>query len=117
MATELTSGSVTRNRLVLISALAIFGLMAIAFAIWRMGGGHGSYLAAKVLFPYSMLIAGAFGSIGFISAVLALVQFPAYGVLVAYAPVRPRAASYLFAAHALSTVAALVTSNANFPAA
>jgi hypothetical protein len=50
-------------------------------AVFAAGAGHGTYLPAKILFPFAML-ASVFGrSITLPYVVLALVQFPIYGLL------------------------------------
>ena len=57
---------------------------AIAAAIASAGAGHGTYVMAKLLFPYSMLLTRLSGDtltpplLG-----LAFVQFPLYGLVVA----------------------------------
>lgn len=53
----------------------VAGLFGIASA----AGGHGDYVAAKVLFPVTMLSTAAVGSITGPFILLALAQFPTYG--------------------------------------
>jgi hypothetical protein len=83
------------------------GVVAVTIAVWAAGGGHGSYLPGKLLFPYTMLIAG--GSIGFFGMLLAIVQWPLYGVSLALAaPARRRAlALALGVAHMAAALACL----------
>lgn len=45
------------------------------------GAGHGTYLPAILLFPYTMLIAAVIGRIAPPLMVLALVQYATYGAL------------------------------------
>ena len=57
---------------------------AIAAAIASAGAGHGTYLLAKLLFPYSMLLTSLSG--GTLTPPLlglAFVQFPLYGLAAA----------------------------------
>ena len=63
---------------VLISLLAtpFFLFLGIASA----GSGDGSYFLAKILFPFAMLSTVVSGSITDPSILLAIVQFPLYGV-------------------------------------
>jgi hypothetical protein len=61
---------------------ALVGAAALFAAILSGGAGHGDYFAARALFPIPAILAD--GSIGAISLVLALIQFPLYGSLVAF---------------------------------
>jgi len=47
------------------------------------GGGHGDFVWLKILFPYSLLQAFIFQSVA-LSFLLAIVQFPVYGIILAY---------------------------------
>ena len=62
-----------------ILALAVFGLVALVVSGIAAVGGHGSYLPANLLFPFSMLLAGPTGSISGRAIALALAQYPLYG--------------------------------------
>jgi hypothetical protein len=56
-------------------------ILGLLVAVWATGAGHGTYLPAKILFPFAML-AGVFGhSITLFYAVLAVLQFPVYGLI------------------------------------
>jgi hypothetical protein len=63
----------------------IVGLVATPFtlllALSSAGAGHGDYFWAKVFYPYTMLSAMAFGSITIPFIVVAILELPAYGVL------------------------------------
>jgi hypothetical protein len=48
------------------------------------GGGHGDFVWLKVLFPYSLLQAFIFQSAA-LGILLAVVQFPVYGIIMAFA--------------------------------
>jgi hypothetical protein len=56
-----------------------FALPTLLLGFLSAGGGHGNYLWAKVLFPYTMIPPG---EISLALEVLALVQFPVYGILI-----------------------------------
>lgn len=58
------------------------GALAVCIAIWCAGGGHGTYIPAALLFPYTMAIAAPLGIIVWPLLGLAIVQFPGYGFLV-----------------------------------
>ena len=64
---------------------AMFGALiegpAVVAAISSAGAGHGSYIAARVLFPLPMLLTLVEGEIGPVAAIAALLQFPIYGAL------------------------------------
>ncbi|MEG3148480.1 hypothetical protein U1769_01185 [Sphingomonas sp. ZT3P38] len=64
---------------------AMFGALiegpAVVAAISSAGAGHGSYIAARVLFPLPMLLTLLEGKIGPVAAIAALLQFPIYGAL------------------------------------
>src|SRR5262245_9711379 len=70
----------------------LIGLAVTPFALFlalrSTGGGHGSYLAAIVLFPLPMATIGVVGYIGLFALALAFVQFPAYGLILGYAASR-----------------------------
>ncbi len=57
---------------------------AILAAIMSGGAGHGSYIAARVLFPFAMLFSQLEGSIGLVAIGVGLVQFPLYGALIGW---------------------------------
>ena len=55
------------------------------FAVLLAGGGHGTYLPAKLLFPYTMISAFWFGRITVPLIVFSIIQFPVYGFTLAFA--------------------------------
>jgi hypothetical protein len=71
------------------------------------GAGHGNYLAAKVLFPFTMLSIRAFGSITAPFVILAIIQFPLYGVIVGSANRKGKLLPYVIAVVVVHTLAAL----------
>jgi hypothetical protein len=94
-------------------ATPLFLLAAIASA----GAGHGSYLLAKILFPFTMLSTLVFGSIVVPAIALAVLQFPFYGFILGRANVKgglqTRAAVLLFA-HILAVAACFILIGGNF---
>ena len=61
------------------------GFLALLAAVMSAGAGHGSYLAARALFPVPMLTSLVEGdTIGPVSLSLALAQFPALGIVFGY---------------------------------
>jgi len=69
----------TASRRVLV--LFLLGLIAVVVSGVAAAGGHGSYLAATVLFPFTMLWARASGAVSGAALALALAQYPLYGWL------------------------------------
>jgi hypothetical protein len=63
-------------------------VVALFAAFISAGAGHGEYIAARALFPASMLLTLIDGHIGPLSLGFALVQFPLYGVLIGWAQAR-----------------------------
>jgi hypothetical protein len=59
--------------------------VALLLGIGSAGAGHGDYFWAQVLFPYTMLSTFLFQSITIPFIVLAIAQFPLYGLLLAFA--------------------------------
>ncbi len=81
------------------------------------GAGHGDYVLARILFPFTMLAALLPGSITAPLVALAVAQFPLYGIVLGVANVRgklERAALVLLAAHVLVVVACFVVPGENF---
>ena len=64
--------------------------VALILGVASAGVGHGDYFWAMILFPYTMLSALVFNEITAPFIVLAIVQFPLYGVMLAYAAERER---------------------------
>ena len=79
----------SRPFLSLVIALVITPVFLCA-AVASAGAGHGHYLWAKILFPFTMLSARVFGSITVPFIALAIVQFPLYGLILAIANVKGR---------------------------
>jgi hypothetical protein len=61
---------------------AVLTVPALGLTIFAAGGGHGTYLPAIFLFPFTMLGAAIFGSINPALIALALFQFPMYGYVI-----------------------------------
>lgn len=58
---------------------------SMILAIASAGAGHGDYVYARLLFPYSMLLTLAQDDIIYLLlTVLALIQFPSYGAIMGF---------------------------------
>jgi len=64
------------------------GAGACIVAAMAAGGGHGTYWAAKCLFPFTMLSTGWTATISMPTILIALLQFPVYGIVLAVANAR-----------------------------
>ena len=81
------------------------------------GAGHGDYVLARILFPFTMLAALLPGSITTPLVVLAVAQYPFYGIILGAANVKRKlehAALVLLGAHVLFAVACFILSGENF---
>lgn len=72
------------------------GLLLLLFCAFMAGGGHGSYLPPKILFPYTMLLtAWSDDSITPIGMVVAALQMPVYSLLADLGRARGTARTWL----------------------
>jgi hypothetical protein len=55
---------------------------AVALAVASGGAGHGEYVAARLLFPYTMLLTMQTHYISLPLIIIALLQFPMYGLAI-----------------------------------
>lgn len=51
-----------------------------------MGGGHGIFWPAKVVYPYAMIISVLNNQIGLLAIIIAVVQIPIYGIIMTKKP-------------------------------
>jgi hypothetical protein len=89
----------------------------LLLAITSAGAGHGDYLWAKILFPYTMLSTLVFKSITIPFELLALLQLPIYGGLLGLGWVRSRllfAALTLLVIHGAALMACFAVHLENF---
>src|SRR5438067_468792 len=87
----------------------VSAIPTVAGSIWAAGAGHGSYLPAVVLFPFTMLSTLITTTISPFGMALALLQFPIYGFVIGKAPVelRLRLGAALAVIHCACVVAGL----------
>lgn len=103
------------------SASLIASLVAtpicLLLALASGGAGHGNYLWAKVVFPYTMLSTLAFESITRPFIILAIIQFPLYGVALGLASRKHRFAHMAIALpviHLLAVMILFLSGSENF---
>ncbi len=91
--------------------------LALLLGIGSGGAGHGDYFWAKILFPYTMLSTFLFESITAPFILLAIIQFPLYGFILAFASERKRFGSLVIVlamAHILAAALCLFLASDNF---
>ena len=100
----------------LIAALVITPV-ALLLGIGSAGAGHGNYRLAMMLFPYTLLSTAVFDSITPPFIILAIVQFPLYGLALGYANKKKRLipmAILLCVGHGIAASASLLMLNNSF---
>jgi hypothetical protein len=103
--------AISKPLVVSVVATPLLLLAAIASA----GAGHGSYLLAKILFPFTMLSTLVFGSIIAPAIALAVLQFPFYGFILGRAKGSlPTRAAVLLLIHVLAVTACFMLVGDNF---
>jgi hypothetical protein len=85
----------------------LIGAVASVVAVSAAGGGHGTYLPAAILFPFTMAASAVIGRVPAALVAVALLQFPVYGSLVAISARTNRACVGLAGVHTAVAVAAL----------
>lgn len=79
------------HRLLLPLAISLAATPILLFlGVASAGAGHGNYLFAKILFPHTLLSAWVLDSITTPFIVLAVIQFPLYGIVLGAANLRHR---------------------------
>ena len=68
----------------------LLAIPAIFTAMLSGGAGHGDYVAARLLFPFTMLLTLSEEGIGSLGISVALIQFPIYGAVLSWSSVRKR---------------------------
>lgn len=63
--------------------IALTTILILTFIVLSTGGGHGFFWPAKIVYPYSMIISVLNNQIGILAIVIAVVQIPIYGILMA----------------------------------
>jgi hypothetical protein len=91
--------------------------IALLLGVASAGAGHGDYRLAMILFPYTLLSAVIFDSITTPFIILAIIQFPLYGIALGYANKKGRLAAMsilLCVVHGVASTAMLLVANENF---
>jgi hypothetical protein len=91
--------------------------IALLLGVGSAGAGHGDYRLAMILFPYTLLSTAVFDSITLPFIILAIIQFPLYGIVLAYANEKGRFVSMsilLCVVHGIALTAMFLVANQNF---
>lgn len=62
--------------------ILVVTFFTLIFVILMMGGGHGTFLPAKLIYPYSMIISIINNQIGVLAMILAVIQIPLYSIFI-----------------------------------
>jgi len=65
-----------------IIVIALTAVLILAFVVLSMGGGHGFFWSAKIIYPYSMIISVLNNQIGISAIIIAVIQIPIYGFVI-----------------------------------
>jgi len=98
-------------------ALLIVTPIALLLGVGSAGAGHGDYRLAMILFPCTLLSTAVFDSITPPFIILAIIQFPLYGVALGYANEKGRLVSMailLGIVHGIALMAMFLVANENF---
>lgn len=84
-------------------------ILILFITIMFTGGGHGTYLPAKIFYPYTMIISELQDFIGITALLLAIIEIPIY---VYIWNKKPKWKYYLIGVHILAIIIAFsLTSN------
>lgn len=78
------------------------------------GAGHGDYLLAKILFPFTMLSTVFLHSITSSFIVFAIFQFPVYGLILSFFDERKFVFTMIAVCHTLLVIACLILIGSDF---
>lgn len=100
----------------LIASLVITPI-ALLLGVGSGGAGHGDYRLAMILFPYTLLSVVIFDSITAPFIILAIIQFPLYGIVLGQANEKGRLilmSILLSVVHSVAATAMVLIANGNF---
>jgi hypothetical protein len=56
--------------------------IALCIGFYSAGFGHGEYVAARLILPFACVVTGGYLGAGLVVSIVALIQWPTYGLLV-----------------------------------
>jgi len=89
-------------------AITFLGLL---IAIFFAGAGHGTYIPAKVIFPFTMLLVNLSNEINLLGIILAVIQIPIYSRILMN---KPELKYLLIGIHLFAVVLCFYFSNDSF---
>ena len=96
----------------IVAKTLIITFLCLLVTIMVAGGGHGTYLPAKVFYPFTMLIAILTqNEIGILPTIIAIAQIPIYALILTK---KPKWKLYLIAIHVLSAIICLSLTTETF---
>jgi len=93
------------GKILIITVLCL--LVTIIFA----GGGHGTYIPAKIIFPFTMILVNLNNEISVVGFIIAIIQIPFYGAILAN---KPKWKYFLFGIHFLAISLCFYFNNNSF---
>ncbi|WP_299797143.1 hypothetical protein [uncultured Maribacter sp.] len=87
-------------------------ILLLFLTIFLAGGGHGTFLPAKLFYPFSMISAGFKDEIGTFEIIMAVIQIPVYGFIISM-----KKSNWIYSIiglHILAVVICLMTSTEAF---
>ncbi len=91
--------------------ILILTFLFLTIVILSIGGGHGTYLIAKIIFPFSMLLALAFNEIGLLSILFAVLQIPIYWY---FLESKPKSKYFIIGLHIFTAIICLLIKSETF---
>jgi len=89
----------------------IITILVLVITIFSVGAGHGTYIIAKVVFPYTMIIAQLRNNIEIPGILIAIFQIPIYAYI---ANKKSKWTYVLIALHCLAIIACFTLNSSNF---
>lgn len=94
-----------------IIATCILTIGSLFFTIALTGGGHGTYLPMKIVFPYSMIISNYADKINALAMILGVIQIPIY---VAILGLKNKWKYLIFLVHIIAVIFVFSMTNSTF---
>ncbi len=89
----------------------IITLFLLLLTVFVAGGGHGNYILAKLIYPFTMLLAEFKNEINIVGIALAIVQIPIYALILHK---KPNWKYYILGIHCFAAILGLTINNGSF---
>jgi len=106
-----------KDKSTLILAGVLIEVILLIVCVFLAGGGHGTYIPMKIFFPYTMLSTINNTSISGAFIIIAIIQYPIYGIIVQYAKsekLKRTRFAIISVIHIIAMILALILGNENF---